>query len=287
MSSTITFRSGKPEDADACGAICYQAFTSFNQKHGFPPDFPNVEMAIGLMKMMLTHPGVFSVVAEQAGGRVVGSNFIWKDAIAGIGPITVDPTIQDKGLGREMMQRVIDHADQQRIPGVRLVQAAFNGRSLSLYTRLGFDAREPLACLQGKPIRQNIPGHTVRKATAADLDASCAVCTRVHGHERRGELKSAIEKGSALVVERGGEITGYATDVGFFGHTVAKENSDLISLIAGTEQISGPGLLLPMRNSEVFRWCLAKGLRVVQPMTLMSRGLYNEPAGAFVPSILF
>ena len=48
-----------------------------------------------------------------------------------------------------------------------------------------------------------------------------------------------------------------------------------------------PGLLLPSRNGEVFRWCLARGLRVVQPMTLMSLGLYNEPRGAFLPSILF
>jgi hypothetical protein len=32
---------------------------------------------------------------------------------------------------------------------------------------------------------------------------------------------------------------------------------------------------------------LEKGLKVVQPLTLMSRGLYNEPRGAFMPSILF
>ena len=29
------------------------------------------------------------------------------------------------------------------------------------------------------------------------------------------------------------------------------------------------------------------GLRVVQPMTLMSMGLYNEPKGAFLPSVLY
>jgi hypothetical protein len=28
-------------------------------------------------------------------------------------------------------------------------------------------------------------------------------------------------------------------------------------------------------------------LRVVQPMTLMSVGLYNEPRGAFMPSVLY
>jgi len=28
-------------------------------------------------------------------------------------------------------------------------------------------------------------------------------------------------------------------------------------------------------------------LRVVQPNTLMSMGLYNEPSGAWIPSILY
>jgi hypothetical protein len=37
----------------------------------------------------------------------------------------------------------------------------------------------------------------------------------------------------------------------------------------------------------LFRWCLDNGLRVVEPMTLMSVGLYNEPVGAFFPSVLY
>jgi len=49
----------------------------------------------------------------------------------------------------------------------------------------------------------------------------------------------------------------------------------------------GPGFLLPTRNAAMFRWCLENGLRVVEPMTLMASGLYNQPAGVFLPSILF
>jgi hypothetical protein len=49
----------------------------------------------------------------------------------------------------------------------------------------------------------------------------------------------------------------------------------------------GPGFLLPTRNAELLRWCLEHGLRIMQPMTLMSMGLYNEPAGVFLPSVLF
>jgi hypothetical protein len=35
------------------------------------------------------------------------------------------------------------------------------------------------------------------------------------------------------------------------------------------------------------RWCLGRGLRVTQMMTLMSMGLYNDPDGAWLPSILY
>ena len=47
------------------------------------------------------------------------------------------------------------------------------------------------------------------------------------------------------------------------------------------------GFLLPTRNSELFRWCLENGLRLVHQMTLMTIGLYNEPAGRYLPSVLY
>jgi hypothetical protein len=120
-----------------------------------------------------------------------------------------------------------------------------------------------------------------------DLDACNRLALRVHGHERGEELLRAIGQGTASVVERDGRITAYATLIGFFGHAVAEANDDLKALIAAAPSFAGPGFLLPTRNAELFRWCLANGLRVVQPMTLMSIGLYNEAAGAFLPSVLF
>ncbi len=59
------------------------------------------------------------------------------------------------------------------------------------------------------------------------------------------------------------------------------------ALIASADTFLGPGILVPTRNAALFRWCLAQGLRVTQPMTLMSLGLYNNPAGAFLPSVSF
>jgi hypothetical protein len=35
------------------------------------------------------------------------------------------------------------------------------------------------------------------------------------------------------------------------------------------------------------RWCLDRGLRIAAQANLMTTGLYNEPAGAYLPSILY
>ncbi len=100
-------------------------------------------------------------------------------------------------------------------------------------------------------------------------------------------MRDAIRQGSASVAEREGRITAYASVLGFFGHAVAESNSDLQALIGAAEQFSGPGILIPTRNSSLLRWCLENGLRIVEPLTLMTMGLYNEPKGAYLPSITF
>jgi GNAT superfamily N-acetyltransferase len=283
----INLRPGKPSDAPVLGPICYEAFRKISTDHGFPPDFPSPEIATGFMTMALAHPEAYSVVAD-AGGRAVGSNFLWEQGpIAGVGPITIDPALQNAGTGRRLMQAVIERTAEKGRPGVRLVQAAFHNRSLSLYTGLGFDPREPLSLMNGAPLQQCMPGHDVRSATIADADSCNALCRKVHGHDRPGEVRDAIQQGSATVVERGGRITGYATLIGFFGHAVGETNTDVQALIAHAPGFAGPGMLVPTRNAQLFRWCLQKGLKIVMPLTLMSRGLYNEPQGAFLPSIIF
>lgn len=283
----VRIRRATPQDAAVCGRICYDAFSTINAQHNFPCDFPEPGMANGVIGMMFSHPGSYCVVAE-VDGRVVGSNCLEEQSIiAGVGPITVDPTIQNRGVGRKLMDAVMERAREQGKAGVRLVQAAFHNRSLSLYASLGFDIREPLACMNGPAIGATVDGCTVRPAELADIPACDDLSMRVHGFARGAELPPAIERGTARVVLRDGRITAYTSMVAFFGHATAESNRDLEALLSSAESIGGPGVLIPTRNSALFRWCLAHGLRVVQPMTLMSYGLYQEPAGAFWPSILY
>ena len=283
----VVVRAATLNDSSICGQICYDAFSRINAAHGFPNDFPGPEAATGVLSMMFANDGFYCVVAEIE-GRIVGSNCLdERSMIAGVGPITVDPGAQNLGIGRKLMQAVMDRASARRAAGVRLVQAAFHNRSLSLYVSLGFDVREPLSCLQGRTLERSVPGCVLRPAQPTDLDACNALSRRVHGFDRGAELAEAIQQNIAAVVERGGRITGYTTALAFFGHATAETNLDMQALIASAESFGGPGILVSSRNSALLRWCLANGLRVVQPMTLMSVGLYTEPAGAWLPSVSF
>ena len=201
--------------------------------------------------------------------------------------MSVDPAIQNRAIGRKLMQAVIDRSYERGFPGTRLVQAAFHNRSLALYAKMGFDPREPLSAMTGPPVHASFEGCSVRKAVIGDVEAANRICEKVHGHHRGGELRETIAQGVALVVERHGRITGYASGFGYFGHAVGESNVDVQALIGASSGYGGPAMLVPTRNAELLRWMLATGFRIAYPMTLMTMGLYNEPSGAYLPSILY
>lgn len=283
----LMLRPGRPEDAIVCGTICYEAFKAIAVQHNFPPSYPSSEVAVARMGERLTHPGFYAVVAELE-GRVVGSNFLdERSPIVGLGPITVAPTVQNRTIGRHLMQDVLARVAARRCPGVRLVHAAYHTRALSLYAKLGFAVRDLFAKVTGAPLALQLPGYTVRLAILTDLDACSRLCRRVHGHDRDGELRDAIQQGSATVVEHEGHLCGYATLIGVSGHAVGETTAAVQALIGAAPAFERGGFLVPLRNGELFGWCLAAGFRVAVPETLMSQGFYQEPVGAFLPSVLY
>ena len=284
---TVVLRTGVPGDAEICGSICFEAFRAISSEHNFPWDLPSAEIGIELVRGLLTNPGFHSVVAE-VDGKVVGSNFLdERGPIGGIGPITVDPAVQNRGVGRRLMVALLDRAAESRLASVRLLQSAYHNRSLCLYTDLGFDSREAVSKIDGEPLGIKFRGYDVRPAEEADLSECNALCQRVHGHDRSGELRDAVAQGTARIVEHLGKIIAYATSIAFFGHAVAETNQGLMALIGAAPAFPGGGFLVPTRNGELFRWCLRNELHLVHQMTFMTIALYNEPEGAYLPSVLY
>ena len=281
----VSLRPAVPADIEIGGRILYEAFATLAAKHGFPADFPTVEIATGCMRGLIENPGFFGVVADRD-GEVIGSSFLdERGSIVAVGPVSVDPAAQDGRVGRALMDAMLARAEERKAAGVRLLQISYHNRSLSLYAKLGFDVRGSFAAMHGAPTGGALPGYAVRAANPADEAACNALCVRVHGHERAAEVQHAIAKGRAQVVERLGRVTGYATGIGYFHHAVAETDDDLCALIASTDRIESPGIVVPLDDSGVFRWCLAHGLRVFFVMNLMTMGIYQRPAGAYLPSV--
>ena len=283
---TVELRPMRPEDVEPCGRICYEAFKGIGEKHNFRIDFPSAEMATGLIGWLFSSPGAFNVVAESD-GRVSGTNHLWEfSTIPAVGPITTDPNAQAKGVGRKLMEAVIERGKDR--PGIRLVQDSFNAASLSLYASLGFDVREPLVLIEGV-VKGEVPaGYEVRPMREEDHAAGAELCRSVLGFDRIDEIKNAPPMGTPFVALRDGRITAYASlpQVWPLNHAVAENEDDMHALLLGTgnqcEQLS---FLLPTRQTDLFRWCLREGMRVIKPMTLMSMGDYHEPRGCYLPSV--
>lgn len=175
---SVSLRRGGAADATTLGEICYSAFKAIAEAHNFPPDFPSPDAAAALLAGLIKHDGFFDVVAELD-GKIVGSNFLdERNPIAGVGPITVAPTLQNSGAGRALMPAVLRRSEERGFTGIRLLQAAYHSRTLALYLKLGFEARELLACFQGPAVGKVVAGHSVRTATERDLAPCNHLCLR-------------------------------------------------------------------------------------------------------------
>jgi GNAT superfamily N-acetyltransferase len=289
----ITIRPAMDADADECGRICYEGFRALNERHGFPPIFPSVEVATRRVAGFIRHPTVFAVVAEcsDGGSRIVGFNFLSeRDPIRAIGPIVVDPVVQQRGIGRRLMEAALDRARGAR--GVRLLQEAYNVQSLSLYAALGFNARELFVVVAGAPTSMPPPPDwQIRPLTEADIRECEALHERVHGCPRTNELRDALATGAPIAAARGRRVRAYmASPTNWLAnHGVGEAEEDVRALLLGAARVTKEPLsfLLPVRRAALLHWCLAQGLRMNRPMTLMTIGEYREPQGIYFPSVLY
>lgn len=278
-------------DTENCGRVIYEGFKSIDDLRKLPRDFPDLESGMRFAEMAINNPNIYGVAAEDDDGNFLGSNFLWEhDAIRGVGPITVDPNVQAKGVGRRLMEAVIERGKDA--PGVRLVQGAYNLVSMSLYADLGFEVVEPLVIMEGAPNGNgNSNSVEVRPLEEKDLAEANDLCRKVHGFDRANELKEISQVFPSFVAMREGRIVGYTSaPVSWqLNHAVAESVEDMQALLSGAaKQIGQPlAFLLPTRQTELFRWCLKNGLRVSKALTLMVTGEYQEPKSAYLPSVLY
>ena len=287
--TNIRIRKISPKDLEPCSVILYQSFTELAGRYGLPSDFPSMDYASNSMKYLLQHKSVYGAVAE-AHGRAVGFSFVYeRDSIRAIGPLCVSPVAQGTGVGRELVKAML-HRCKGSV-GVRLVTDTFNTRSLPLYISMGFTARDTTILMRGETKRHRSQGYVVRPLSHRDIDACTSLCRKVHGIERTNELSESIATLNPYVAVKGGNVVAYTTTLTRWhrGHSVARNDEDMGALINGVSEMEGKKLafLMPLSQSCLFAHCLEWGFEVVKPMTLMSMGMYKNPGGTYMPSVLY
>jgi predicted N-acetyltransferase YhbS len=285
---SLELRPPTTEDVPELGRICYEAFKDISDKHNFPSDFESVAMARMIIGMLTASEEEYSVAAMMD-GQPAGSNFLLAaDEVGGLGPITVDVSAQGNGIGRALMQNVIDHAKEAGLERVRLLQDSFNMASLSLYASLGFDTKHPVALMQ--PVPSDQPDESVRPVAEPDLDAIEELSRRIYKSSRRNEVEGNIGGPfRPFLRERAGHVTAYYC-LGIAGHGVAETEEDMVAVVREAARQSPPEFhrtFCPLTEGSLYRRFLAAGFRNVKVMNLMALGPYEEPDGVWVPSVLY
>jgi GNAT superfamily N-acetyltransferase len=278
----------RPEHLADLSRICHLAFDTLQEHHRVHRDVPNEEVGRLIIGGVLLRADYVGIVAVED-GRVVGSNFLLlADEVCGVGPITVDPTAQSRGVGRRLMQWVIDEARRRRGERVhvRLFQEGVNTTSLSLYARLGFRWRDAAALMQPRPAEAD--DGSVRPMTQGDLPQVEHLSVRHYGHSRANDAAQLLKMQlPALVRERDRRVVGYQIAT-LFGHAAAETDQDLLALAAQTARRVAPPMsvvIVPMSQPSLFGAALSADFRVAKVLNYMSLDTFRPPTGPSMPSI--
>ena len=278
------------EHADQIGRIFFEAFDTLARRHGFEPEIFSREFAMSAAKGLVTRPDLYGVAAVE-GKTVIGFNFVQlTDTVAGIGPICVDCNRQSKGLGRVLMQHIIDYTLANHGPQVRLYQESFNMVSLSLYTDLGFTVTDPVVIMSVPPGEDA----RVRKLVKKDVAAADGLCVATQKVSRVNEIAGMIEVGPATgCVPHGrwtnGKLTGFVVP-GFFGFAAGETADDIIQTarVANTAFPSPlQRIMIPTRNGALYRAALRAGFKSLKLGQMMALGPFESPSGHWAPSVAY
>jgi GNAT superfamily N-acetyltransferase len=194
---------------------------------------------------------------------------------ASIGSVQVAPHLQGQGIGRRLMEAVMEDA----APRSLMLHATVAGAGL--YERLGFAPAGILQQWDGAYTGAPAAGSGARLATPADrtaltqLDAASRVT-------RDDVLDPWMEGAVVAVYGPPGAVTGYAIRRAFgrgqlIGPVVATDETTAQALIAF---LATPGFLrvdMPGDAPLLQAWCAAAGLRSAGDVQLMLRGNWPPP----------
>ncbi|PQV44783.1 GNAT family N-acetyltransferase [Paraburkholderia sp. BL21I4N1] len=148
-------------------------------------------------------------VAEDASG-MIGTALCWKYGTdrASLGMVIVSPARQGRGIGRKLMECVLEELDGR----VTFLHATPAGQPL--YEKLGFRAAGTLDQHQGAafqpPLVSLPPGERLRPLGSSDTARLVELASRASGLDRGEVLPALMSAADGIALDRDGELVGFA-----------------------------------------------------------------------------
>eukprot|EP00803_Ostreobium_quekettii_P009377 evm.model.scf_1841EXC.2 EVM.evm.TU.scf_1841EXC.2 scf_1841EXC:12263-15257(+) len=321
-------RPATPEDIEPIAQLLDHAFSSFYGPLGAPSVFPEsrdpVDVPELVTKGKTLRDGIEQFVAVSVDNdgnevEVVGVNGVdLRDHVAGIGVLAAKPNSGCRGVGRALMKKAIELAENDKKETIALLVDSWALGAFALYSSLGFEVAEPMAVVEGvigeKAAEEALAwaegeGLEIRRMGEGDVEGCAELFSRCFGVGRGVGIRDSQEAptgATALVAvrRRGGEaggtgaqeeVVGYTTMLSMGGHYLAENEQVLKALVAhGSQMVAAggglPGMgfsmnVLTESNPGFLRWALGAGLRVQRHVMFMTRGRQIEraPGVAYCP----
>ena len=304
----MRIRTMRAEDRFEVAELIRVSLNFWYQMHGRPPVFSggagDSEVFYDVYSVL--DPGC-GVVAENAEtGRLMGSCFYHpREHHVSLGIMNVHPNYFGCGVGRGLVDYIIEYTERGGFPALRLIQSALNLDSFSLYNRAGFVPRcayqDMVIQVPGDGIKAAAPGvECVRDAAPGDVDAMAALEYEVSGITRRQDYRYAIENSlgiwhAAVFESPQGRIDGFMISSGhaavnILGPSVARsERQAAALLVRELERYKGrtPVTLVPVECEKLVRQMYDWGARNCELHFGQVRGAFQAFRGvnlsAFLP----
>jgi GNAT superfamily N-acetyltransferase len=289
---TFEIRRMTREDIPEVGRIGVEAFNDLMARHNRPPLYPDPQVGPLAATAYLSIDPERSLVAMDE-NRIIGSIFYRRRGeTVSVGPATVAPAAQGRGVGTKLFQTVIEREPNAR--SMRIMQDSLNLASFELLVRIGYSLGEEVAMftLPAGFREEHESDPTVRVARAEDLVEILALDRRLFGSDRKRDFEFLRRFGKILAIHSGKALDGYLAQMPTPGRIMlgpggADSPEALRRLVqhAVGETLGELSLLVPARDYENIKPLLATGFRLVGLSNLMFRGSWNPPSGAYAYSL--
>lgn len=304
---SMNLRTMTPEDRFEVAELIYASINFWYQQHGRPPIFaggPRVTEVFYDVYNAL-EPGCAVIAENPQTRRLMGSCFYHpRKHHVSLGIMNAHPNYFGQGVGRALLQSIIDYTDSHGYKALRLTSSAINLDSFSLYNRAGFVPRcafqDMFLAVPLQGMSRSAPGaDRVRPARVEDVPAMTALEMEISGISREEDYRYCIVNDPgfwhvAVYENPRGDIDGFMISsahpaMTMLGPCLARSEEEAAALILRElDQHRGrsPVFLLPVDRPRLVRQMYDWGARNCELHLCQVRGEFQPFRGISMPTFL-